>query len=89
MNKMTADELQRIVVRLSNQAWVRHWLHYNRPEQPAVMAIQVVEYKKALNGKVLLTPVECKELEKLGFVMDDNIFFRYVYLIERQLNESS
>lgn len=38
---MTAKELQRIAVRVSNNCFCRHWLHFNHPQQtPWIMAIQ-------------------------------------------------
>lgn len=39
---MSAEELKRIVLMLSNQAFVRYWLYYNYPEDPPLMAIAIM-----------------------------------------------
>lgn len=38
---MILEELQRIVLRLSNQTWVRYWIHWNYPQNPMKMAINL------------------------------------------------
>ena len=38
---MTATELQRIAVRLSNQGWCRHWLNYGDRHEDILMAARV------------------------------------------------
>jgi predicted Zn-ribbon and HTH transcriptional regulator len=58
---MTADQLQSIAMLLSRSGWVRHWLHFNYPqESPWLMAIDVRDHNNRpleLNG----------EMEKSGF----------------------
>jgi hypothetical protein len=65
---MTASELQSIVLRLSNSAFVRHWLHWNYPcETPWVMAIEV----RDLDGGQGFQPKRVPHLEDLGFEWDE------------------
>ena len=69
---MTASRLQSIAMLLGRSGWVRHWLHWNYPQQtPWLMAIDVRDHE----GK----PVEMNgEMEKSGFTrtlegqMDDS-----------------
>lgn len=63
---MTLEELQRIVLRLSNQAWTRYWIHWNYPATPSIMGI----------GIYALTPGDFDRLKKefadLGFTYHTN-----------------
>lgn len=40
---MTLQQLQRLVAMLSNQLWVRHWIHWNYPANPPKMALSCVD----------------------------------------------
>ena len=66
---MTANELQRLVVRLSNSCWVRHWLCQGRTGQPAEMWVQVLD--KDLDGAFLPQRLPHKQMEQLGFAWHD------------------
>lgn len=71
---ITADKLQSLVLRLSNQCYVRHWLHYNYPEEsPWLMAI-------ALHNHPNFSILE-EELTAIGFRNPDNR--EPIYTIER------
>jgi hypothetical protein len=62
---MTASELQRIVVRLSNWGWCRYWLHHNYPRQdPWLMSVQIADFVAGQLGAV-----EAPELESEGFTL--------------------
>ena len=75
---ITADKLQTLVLRLSNQCYVRYWLHYNYPEEsPWLMAI-------ALHNCPNLSILE-EELTAIGFQNPDNR--EPIYIIER-VNEN-
>lgn len=67
---MTAGELQRIALHLSNQGWCRHWLNYGDRHENVQMAIQVLDSEKA---------VPIPELNKLGFKQ----YPENLYTIER------
>ncbi|MBW4583473.1 MAG: hypothetical protein KME42_28250 [Tildeniella nuda ZEHNDER 1965/U140] len=41
---MTLNAFLKVVQRLSNSCFVRHWLHWNYPANPPVMAIAVIPY---------------------------------------------
>lgn len=60
---MKADELQRIATRLSNQCFVRHWLHFNAPYHPVVMAI---ELRNSLGESI-----QAYEMRNHGFEWND------------------
>lgn len=60
---MTADELQAIVIRLSNSCWVRYWLHWNYPQNPVQMALHAVEFKGDGTYNMQCVPM-IKELKK-------------------------
>ena len=82
---MTADELQRIVVRLSNSSWTRYWLHWNYPlVDPWMMAIDVREYRFDDKGRQQLISVCVEDLVKRGFRYDE---YECVHLIERTKGE--
>ena len=67
---MTADELQRIVLRLANQVPVRYWLHYNYPNRaPWLMALRI--YPRPWSGARRLIA----ELGAFGMVRDGNGVF--------------
>jgi hypothetical protein len=71
---MTADELQRIALRLSNSGYCRHWLHWNDPSQePWLMAIRVIDSSG--------WRVPIKDLETRGFRLDAHP--GYFYTVER------
>lgn len=74
---MTADELQRIAMRLSNSGWCRYFLHWSYPAQdPWLMAVQV----RDADGR----PVEVKELtDAYGFWPAPDRPGEYVYTIRR------
>lgn len=60
---MNADRFQRIVLRLSNSTYVRHWMWFNHPQQPQVMALRVND--ESLTGRGL--EALDTELTALGF----------------------
>ena len=60
---MKVDELQRIATRLSNQCFVRHWLHWNAPHEPAIMAIECRDSW----GR----PQQVSDMRKYGFEWDE------------------
>lgn len=76
---MTASELQRIALRLSNQGWCRHFLHWRYPCQDQwLMAIQFAE----MDERGRLRVATFKPLEAKGFrVVHEGIGLMYV--IER------
>ena len=78
---MTIQELQRIVVRLSNSGWVRWWSNFDCRETNVRMAIQVLDHA----GAGGLVPVPVRELEAIGFKEFDEAKCgaRYLYTIER------
>jgi hypothetical protein len=68
---MTAKKLQDIAVRLSNAAWVRHWLHWNYPTRsPWVMAIQV----RDVEGR----SIHIRSLDTIGFEWDEDDQMHYI-----------
>lgn len=60
---MSADEFQRIVLRLSNSTYVRHWMWFNHPQTPQVMALRIND--ESLTGRALETLDA--ELRERGF----------------------
>lgn len=60
---MTIQEFQRIVLRLSNQTHVRHFMWLNYPNDPQVMAIILIPSD---GGHRL-----AHEMEALGFAWDN------------------
>lgn len=78
---MTAEQLQQIVRRLANHAWVRYSQHWNYPEQrPWLMAIGVwMPRDRDIVSFETMKDVE-SDLLKLGFVLDAASGF---YFIER------
>lgn len=68
---MTLEELLRIVRRLSNSAWVRYWVHYNWPDNPSIMAIQLLDVVKDGHW----APVPCDDLLKLKFTPDAKLIY--------------
>lgn len=74
---MTAIELQRIALRLSNSGWCRHWLNFNHPQNPRIMAIQVVDFQSEEN----IGPVKVHGIEAEGFAILAGSNF--VYTIDR------
>lgn len=74
---MTADELQRIALGLSNSGWCRYWLNFNHPQNPRTMAIQVVDLQSEEN----IGPVKVHGLEVRGFTLLQDSHF--VYTIDR------
>lgn len=78
---MTADELQRIVLRLANQAWVRYWLHWNYPgQEPWLMAVTIWMPRDCdIRGDPTKKDLE-SELLELGFSYNQ---VSGLYLIER------
>jgi hypothetical protein len=85
---MTIRELQRIVVRLSNGAWVRWWSNYGDRHENCLMAIQVLEPEAG--SDTCLTPVfiptQVSDLEKVGFQLELSRFYGYghaIYTIPR------
>lgn len=86
---MTADELQRIATRLGNSCWCRHWLNYNHPNNPRMMAIQCMDWGETgrmechghgdFEPEVKLRPVPVRDLLKLGFKEEET----HLYVIDR------
>lgn len=74
---MTAGELQRIAVRLSNQSWCRHWLNFYNNHDNVKMAIQVKDW----DGKCEPIP----DLTKLGFEELPD----FIYVINRTNEDGS
>lgn len=74
---MTANELQRIACRLSNQIWCRHWLNFQDRKKDVKMAIQCRDH----DG----TPERIKDLESKGFELfwTDDIDCQWIYTIPR------
>ena len=73
---MKADELQRIATRLSNQCFVRHWLHWNTPYHPVVMAIECRDWR--------CKPMQIQDMEKHGFEWDELDQRYYAYRDEEE-----
>lgn len=72
---MTADELQRIVVRLADQSWVRYWLHWNFPRQgPWLMAIQLKDTVAGVPGNDRMRNKLVADLLGLGFTYKSDAF---------------
>jgi hypothetical protein len=68
---MTADKLQELVLRLANAAYVRYWIHWNRPRlDPWVMAIQARDRE----GR----PVHILPLDAIGFEWDEDDRMHYI-----------
>lgn len=40
---MTLEKLRHLVIILSNQLWVRYWIHWNYPARPTKMAISCID----------------------------------------------
>lgn len=84
---MTASELQRIALRLSNSGWCRHWLNLNNSHDGVRMAIQVLEITSVEEDDILLSmfqPVEVGDLGALGFeLLDDDKNDSHIYTILR------
>jgi len=70
---MTPAELQRLVVRLSNSCWVRHWLCQGHTGQPAEMWIQVLD--RCEDGAFHSKPLPLNQLEYLGFAWVEKQMF--------------
>lgn len=62
---MSADEFQRLVLRLSNSTYIRHWMWFNYPQKPQVMALRVND--ESLTGSARGT-LDAELLER-GFVL--------------------
>lgn len=77
---MTATELQRLVVRLSNSCWVRHWICLCAFGKQAEMWIQVMDYGVKIHDRIVKRRVPDGEMEKLGFTFDETTF---IYKIPR------
>ena len=81
---MTIDELQSIARRLSNSGWCRWWCHFNYPNTPSQMAIQVLDVLKFEDG---FQPVPVNDIESLGFTLyqpqSDGAPLNYIYLVDR------
>ena len=74
---MTANDLQRIAVRLSNQSWCRHWLNYGDRHTDVQMAIQCRDSYG--------NPTEIKCLLELNFVEQPD----HIYVINRTEEDGS
>jgi hypothetical protein len=60
---MKLDELERIVLKLSNQCHVRYWKHWNYPQKnPWQMAFHLMHYREELHSENLK-----RELTEQGF----------------------
>jgi len=84
---MTIDELQRIVISLSNSAWVRWWANFGdaRGERPVKMAIQCLDtppLRQPRNPQRFIA-VPVPDLERLGFVRCPFYRKECIYLIDR------
>jgi hypothetical protein len=61
---MKLAELERIVLKLSNQCHVRYWKHWNYPQKtPWLMALHFMHYNEEFHSENLK-----RELTGLGFV---------------------
>lgn len=69
---MTIVDLQALARVGSNNSWLRWWAHWNWPQNPAQMAISMMDE----TGKT----GECRDLEAKGFekVVNDRDFIVYV-----------
>jgi hypothetical protein len=77
---MTIGELQRIVLRLSNNGWCRYWCHFNHPQNPVTMAVQCIDV-----GAKRFIACEMTDLERLGFKHVGN----WIYEIQRTNDDGS
>lgn len=65
---MTIERFQGIVLRVSNFVWCRHWVHFNAPQSPAKMAIQILDLKPGSEtDRPQWQPRLLKDLENYGF----------------------
>jgi hypothetical protein len=63
LKTMKLAELERIVLKLSNQCHVRYWKHWNYPQKtPWLMALHLMHYKEELRSDNLK-----RELTECGF----------------------
>ena len=67
---MTADEVQSVARRLSNQTWCRYWLNLHNSREPVTVAIQCRDE----NGN----PEAIPDLEKLAMTISPMSPFMYV-----------
>lgn len=72
---MTLEELQRIVLMLSNSAYVRWWAHWNYPQQtPWIMALRVSdEAPDALESDLLARGFRKVVLDNMHYWLIDRI----------------
>lgn len=59
---MKLEELERIVLKISNQVHCRYWKHWNYPAKPHLMAIHFCHFDDETQS-----PNPAKELRSLGF----------------------
>ena len=79
---MKLAELERIVLKLSNQCHVCYWKHWNYPQKaPWLMALHLMHYKEELHNESLK-----RELTKLGFAQQHTDRGIY-WVIERDSEE--
>jgi hypothetical protein len=75
---MKLEQLEQIVLKISNQLHCRYWKHWNYPvEQPRLMAINFRHFSEKTYSQNL-----AKELRSLGFqekVCDEEVF----WIVER------
>ena len=73
---MTLEALLVIVVRLSNQCFVRHWAHWNYPcESPWLMAISLLS-----DGDLSALIAELKEK---GLTYQGSDGLKHLFIVER------
>lgn len=84
---MTINEFQRIVIRLSNQMYVRHYLWLNYPNEPQTMALSLIDLANT-TGSITTDGGHrlSRELEALGFVWDGS---NGRYTIQRDLEQAN
>ena len=66
---MTIDELQRIVIRLSNQSWVRWWANFGDRHDNVLMAVQCLDFRYHHSASPGRYPIDVDDLLKLGYTI--------------------
>ena len=81
---MTADEIQRLAVRLANQTWCRYWLNFFNRNESVKMAIQSID----ADGK----PQRIRDFEmdsQFELYSDGSPDCRFIYLVDRTNKDGS
>jgi hypothetical protein len=86
---MHIDEIQRIVIRLANQSWVRWWANFGDRQTDVLMAVQCLDFRYHHAVSPGRYPIECDDLLKLGFTIWPSERQACIYTIPRTNEDGS